>query len=272
MTMNSGLRTKRKDRADQIVVNQGLAENLLKARALIMAGRVFSDGQRIEKPGQTLGLDQEVCLKERQPYASRGGLKLEEALDEFKISVDGKAAADLGASTGGFTDCLLKRGARKVYAVDVDTRQVDIHLREDSRVILLEKNARYLDRSDFEDELDIVTTDLSFISILKVLPAIKEFLGKGDLLSLLKPQFEVGRDQVGKKGLVSDPVLHEEVLDRIIKGALNFGFNVEGLIKTAVCGQRGNQEFFIFWSLRQKSLRSAQVQTLIKEAVWNEKN
>jgi 23S rRNA (cytidine1920-2'-O)/16S rRNA (cytidine1409-2'-O)-methyltransferase len=262
----------KKERADKVIVSRGLAESRHQAQALIMAGLVFTEGQRVEKPGQRIDNDQDILIKERLPYVSRGGLKLAEALEIFNISVEGKIAADLGASTGGFTDCLLQRGARRVYAVDVDIRQLDWRLRADNRVILLEKNARYLQKEDFGGELDIVTTDLSFISVLKVLPAVKEFLDQGKLLSLLKPQFEVGKGQVGKKGIVRDCRLHEEVLDRIIGEAGQKGFKTENLIRSSIRGSKGNREFFILWSLERKSLSQREVQRLIKEAVWNEKN
>ncbi|MGB2764327.1 MAG: TlyA family RNA methyltransferase [Candidatus Aminicenantes bacterium] len=262
----------KKERADKIVTNRGLAESQKKAQALIMAGMVFSEGQRIEKPGQMIGLNQEISLKEKMPYVSRGGLKLKEALEAFNIPVHGKIAADLGASTGGFVDCLLQNGVKMVYAVDVDTSQIDCHLREDPRVICIEKNARYLKKDDFPDVPDIVTTDLSFISVLKVLPAVKEFLGNGWLLSLLKPQFEAGKGQVGKKGVVRDPALHEEVLNKTIKEAYINGFVLRNLIKSSVRGQKGNREFFILWSLSENPLNQGEIQRLIKEAVWNEKN
>lgn len=262
----------KKERADKVLFKRSLAETQEKAQALIMAGLVFSEGQMIKKPGQRIGIDQELIIKEKMPYVSRGGLKLEEALCAFHISVRGKIAADLGASTGGFTDCLLQRRARKVYAVDVDTRQIDWVLGEDSRVVLIRKNARYLEKEDFEENLDIVTTDLSFISVLKILPAVREFLGAGILLSLIKPQFEVGKDQVGKKGVVRDPALHTEVLNRVITEAAKLGFGVKGIVKSSVRGQKGNQEFFIYWSLGGKSLSQSEVRRLIKEAVQNEKS
>ena len=262
----------KKERADKVIVSRGLAESRHQAQALIMAGLVFAKGQRVEKPGQKIDNDQDLLIKERMPYISRGGLKLAEALDVFNVSVRGKTAGDLGASTGGFTDCLLQRGARRVYAVDVDIRQIDWRLREDNRVILIEKNARYLKKEDFGDELDIVTTDLSFISVLKVLPAVKEFLSQGKLLSLLKPQFEVGKGQVGKKGIVRDGRLHEEVLDKITGKADQMGFKMEDLMRSSIRGSKGNIEFFILWSLGGKSLSQRRVKRIIKEAVWNEKN
>lgn len=261
-----------KERADKVVFDKGLAESRQKAQALIMAGRVFSDGERIEKPGQKIHAAQEIVVKEKMPFVSRGGLKLAKALDTFGISVSGKIAADLGSSTGGFTDCLLQRGAQKVYAVDVDTKQIDWRLREDPRVILITKNARYLKKEDFSDFLDIITADLSFISILKVLPAIKSFIGDGSLVALIKPQFEVGKGQVGKKGLVRDPRLHEEVLIKMIEGAEKLGFHTLGLARSSIRGQKGNREFFILWSMCCPAVMPGRLKILTKEAVWNEKN
>jgi 23S rRNA (cytidine1920-2'-O)/16S rRNA (cytidine1409-2'-O)-methyltransferase len=262
----------KKERADKVLASRGLVESQQKAQALIMAGLIFSGEQRIEKPGQMIAVDQELSLKEKIPYVGRGGLKLEEALEAFGITVLDKVAADLGASTGGFTDCLLQKGAKMVYAVDVDTSQIDWRLREDSRVVCIEKNARYLKKDDFAHTPDIITADLSFISVLKVLPAVKEFLGDGPLLSLIKPQFEAEKGQVGKKGIVRDPAIHEEVLSRTTEEALKLGFVTRGLIKSSVRGQKGNREFFVYWSLTEEPLIPDEVQRLIKEAVWNEKN
>lgn len=261
-----------RERADKVVVDQGLADSRQKARALIMAGRVFSDRGRIEKPGQKVDSGLEIIVKEKMPFVSRGGLKLAEALDALEISVTGKIAADLGSSTGGFTDCLLQKGAKKVYAVDVDTRQLDYRLREDSRVIMIEKNARYLEKSDFSDSLDIVTADLSFISLLKVLPAVRNFIGDGALVALIKPQFEVGKGQVGKRGVVRDSRLHEDVLVRMIAGAEKMGFHALGLTRSSIRGQKGNQEFFIQWSVHRPALKPDRLRNKIEEAVGNEKN
>jgi 23S rRNA (cytidine1920-2'-O)/16S rRNA (cytidine1409-2'-O)-methyltransferase len=261
-----------KERADKVVVDKGLADSQQKAQALIMAGRVFADGMRIDKPGQKVDVRQEILVKEQMPYVSRGGLKLSEVLDKWGISVSGKIAADLGSSTGGFTDCLLQKGAQKVYAVDVDIKQLDWQLREDSRVVLIEKNARYLDKQDFADSVDIVTVDLSFISVLKVLSAVKSFIGAGSLVALIKPQFEVGKGQVGKKGVVRDPRLHESVLVRMIEEAEDLGFHAVGLARSPIRGQKGNREFFVFWSLHRSALAPSRMKTLIKEAVWNEQD
>ncbi len=262
----------KKERADKIVAGRGLAESRQKAQALIMAGVVFSEGQRVEKPGKMISIDQEISLKEKMPYVGRGGLKLEEALEAFNIPVKDKIAADLGASTGGFIDCLLQKGIKRIYAVDVDIRQIDWRLREDPRVICIQKNARYLTKDDFDDALDIVTIDLSFISVLKVLPAVEDFVGSGKLLCLVKPQFEVGKGQVGKKGVVRNPALHEEVLGKIIEEAHKMGFALRGIVKSSHRGQKGNREFFVLWSLGKRSLGQGEVQILIKEAVWNEKS
>lgn len=260
-----------KERADKLVVDRGLAESRHKAQALIMAGLVYAGRERVDKPGQRIPFAERISLKKKFPYVGRGGMKLREALDAFGIDVKGMVAADLGASTGGFTDCLLQSGAKHVYAIDVDTTQLDWRLRKDSRVILIEKNARYLNREDFQEDLNLVTMDLAFISILKVLPAIRNFLGEGNLLSLLKPQFEVGKREVGKKGIVRDPTLHQKVLLSITRGAAEEGFELKGLIKTSLRGQKGNREFFAWWTSGE-DFDSGRVKRLVKEVVWDEKN
>ena len=262
----------KKERADKLLVDRGFAPTRQKAQALIMAGLVFSGGRRVEKPGQLLEAEKEILLQSKIPYVSRGGLKLEEGLNKWKIPVEGKIAADFGASTGGFTDCLLQHGARMVYAVDVDVKQLDCHLAEDPRVRRIGKNARYLNRADFAEPPDILTADLAFISILKVLPAVKEFLGRGNMLALLKPQFEVGKGRVGKKGIVRDPALHEETLGRVVDAASTLGFNLRGLLKCATRGQKGNQEFLAWWTLEEGPLSHEEIRAMIKEAVWDEQH
>jgi 23S rRNA (cytidine1920-2'-O)/16S rRNA (cytidine1409-2'-O)-methyltransferase len=261
-----------KERADKLLVEQGLAESRQKAQALIMAGRVFIKGQRVEKPGQPLVVDSQLEVKAPLPFVSRGGLKLAEALDVFQVDVNGKIAADLGASTGGFTDCLLQRGAPRVYAVDVDPRQLDWRLQQDVRVIPIHKNARYLEKSDFPEPLEIVTCDLSFISVLKVLPAIRRILSGAEVLTLVKPQFEAGKGQVGKKGIVRDPAIHQAVLERVLSQAWREGFYPHGLHKCTQKGQKGNQEFFIFWRIDRVGFSWKEVLDIIKEIVRNEKN
>ncbi|NOR15933.1 MAG: TlyA family rRNA (cytidine-2'-O)-methyltransferase [Candidatus Aminicenantes bacterium] len=259
-----------KERADRLMVAQGLAESRQKAQALIMAGLVYSKDQKIDKPGQLLKEDQSLDLKETLPYVSRGGLKLAAALEGFRLSVTDKVAVDLGASTGGFTDCLLQRGACKVYAVDVDTRQLDWGLRQDPRVVLIQKNARYLQKEDIPEKIQFITLDLSFISVLKVLPAVSSLLGSGDLVSLIKPQFEVGKGQVGKKGVIRDLRQHEEVLQQVIQGAQALGFIAGGILRSPIKGQKGNREFFILWSLQAEAMDGERLSHLIKETVWNE--
>ncbi len=262
-----------KDRADKMVVNAGLADSPQKAQALIMAGRVYAGGLKVDKAGQLLDVKQCLTLKQTNPFVSRGGLKIDEALDKFDLHVEEKIAADLGASTGGFTDCLLQRGAAKVYAVDVDTRQIDMKLRQNPRIVLVEKNARYLDIEDIPDVLDLVTIDLSFISVLKVLPAVQKIVGEGVVLSLIKPQFEVERNQVGKKGIVRDWTLHEEVLVSIAQEADRIGFSFLNAMKPFIQGQKGNQEYFFLWTKKDRGQKPSYVFfDIIKETVWDEKH
>jgi len=258
----------KKDRADRVVLSRGLAESREKARALIMAGCVRADGRRVEKPGELLDAGATLSVERGIPFVSRGGLKLSEALDAFGIGVSGRVAADLGASTGGFTDCLLQRGARLVYAVDVSTRQLDWRLRQNPRVVPIEKNARYLRAADFPEHPQLVTMDLSFISVLKVLPAIRQFMADGVVLGLLKPQFEVGKGQVGKRGVVRNPVQHVEVLDKLLSTAHELGFGTRGLHGCRVRGQKGNREFFVHWTLTGPSLSPEKTRELVREVVY----
>jgi len=263
---------KKKERADTLVLSRGLSSSREKARALIMAGLVSSAGKRVEKAGQLIDPEAALSVLKPIPYVGRGGLKLEEALDAFAVDCRGEVAADLGSSTGGFTDCLLQRGARIVYAVDVSISQLDWRLRRDERVFPIEKNARYLREEDFPERPGIVTMDVSFISVLKVLPAIRSFLGNGLLLSLLKPQFEAGKGQVGRKGVLRDPAGHETVLNRVLEEAGELGFVVRGLIKSSVRGQKGNQEFFVCWVLGRDVWPAEKVRELVREVVYDEKN
>jgi len=261
-----------KERADLILTRRGLAETRQKAQALIMAGLVFSGEQRVEKPGQMLDADSDLVLHGRMAFVSRGGMKLQEALAHFRIDPSGRAAADLGSSTGGFTDCLIQNGAARVYAVDVDTRQIDWRLRKDPRVVLIQKNARYLEKADFPEAIDIVTMDLAFISVLKVLPAVGFFAPRASVLALVKPQFEADRRKVGKRGVIRSPEVHEEVLNRVLAEAVGSGFMAEGVFKPSVRGQKGNQEFFVLWTRDGDSNSQDRFKTFIKEAVWDEKD
>ena len=238
-----------KSRADALLVARGLAENRSKAQALVMAGLVFSGERRIDKPGQLLAPDLPLDVRGRpHPWVSRGGQKLDHGLDHFGISVDGAVCVDVGASTGGLTDVLLTRGATKVYAVDVGHGQLDWKLRNDARVVVLERtNARYLTADDIPAPVDMVVCDASFIGLETVLPAPLALTRPGaHLIALIKPQFEVGRDRVGKGGVVRDPELHREVCDRISAWlAARPGWAVLGICESPILGPEGNREFLI---------------------------
>ncbi len=261
-----------KERADKLVVDQGLARSRQRAQALIMAGSIYIREIRVDKPGQLLHADDELSLKQGMPYVSRGGLKLEAGLRYFDISVQDKIMLDLGASTGGFTDCLLQKGARRVYALDVDPRQLDWGLQRDSRVTSLKKNARYLVPADLPEPVDLVTMDLSFISILKVLPALSGLLRPCPVIALVKPQFEAGRDMVGKKGVIRDPQVHLHVLQKVLFGAEELGFGVLKLMPSPIRGQKGNREFLILLKKGPSPLTPEQKAEQIREAVNDEKN
>lgn len=256
-----------KERADKLLAGRGLAPSREKAQALIMAGLVTSAGRPVGKSGELLDAEAPLEVAKPLPFVSRGGLKLEEALGRFDIDVSGLVGLDIGASTGGFVDCLLKRGASRVYAVDVDTKQLDWQLSKDPRVILIEKNARTLVPADIPEPPGIVTMDVSFISVLKILPALAGIPGGWTLVSLIKPQFEAGPKDVGKKGVVRDPAVHAGVLERVIAGARDIGFGLQGLIRCSTHGQKGNVEFFAWWVKGTPDLNVRRVPEWIKEAV-----
>jgi 23S rRNA (cytidine1920-2'-O)/16S rRNA (cytidine1409-2'-O)-methyltransferase len=238
----------KRERLDKLLVEKGITSTREKARALIMAGRVAIEGKVIDKPGTNIDLEAPIQLRgEIFPYVSRGGEKLEGALQAFDINPKGLVAMDVGASTGGFTDCVLQRGARKVYAVDVGYGQLAWKLREDPRVVNLERrNVRYLRREEVEDEIDLILIDTSFISIEKFIPHLLGFLKKGGaILSLIKPQFEVGRGEVGKGGVVRDARLHQKVIDRISNFCRTQELKVLGVTESSLLGPKGNKEFFI---------------------------
>jgi 23S rRNA (cytidine1920-2'-O)/16S rRNA (cytidine1409-2'-O)-methyltransferase len=239
-----------KRRADQLLVEQGLAESRAKAQALVLAGVVSCAGRRVEKPGEQLAADAALAVTgSDHPWASRGGLKLVHALDHFRIAVDGKIALDIGASTGGFTDVLLSRGAGRVYAVDVGYGQLAWKLRQDSRVIVHERlNARYLTRAHIPEMVDIITCDASFIGLATVLPAPLALAGEeAELVALIKPQFEAGREHVGKGGVVRDPAVHNEVCERAAASvAAQAGWTVLGVVESPILGPQGNREFLLY--------------------------
>ena len=236
-----------KSRLDVLLVERGLAPSRERAQALLLAGRVNVEGARAEKPGSRVSVDARIELTgEALHYASRGGLKLEGALEDFAVSPRGKLCMDVGSSTGGFTDCLLAHGARKVYAVDVTIAQLDMKLRRDERVATIEKNARYLRPKDIGEAVDFVTVDVAFISLTKILPAIIGIGAPGtEFLLLVKPQFELERRDVGKGGIVRDARLHEKAIERVSTAAEGAGLEIAGVRSSRVAGAGGNQEFFL---------------------------
>ncbi len=236
------------ERLDVLLVKAGLAPTRERARAYILEGRVLVGGVTVTKAGLRIQPDSELLVKsDPVPYASRGGLKLEKALDEFGIDVNGRTALDCGASTGGFTDCLLGRGAARVYAVDVGYGQLAWELRNDPRVVVMDRtNLRYLEPGRLGELVDLATLDLSFISLRKVWPAVKSLVAPtGVILSLVKPQFEAGRGRVGKKGVIRDPDVHLDVLSSLCEHAADLGLAVAGTCFSPVRGARGNIEFWI---------------------------
>ncbi len=239
-----------KIRLDVLLVNNGLIESRERAKALIMAGQVYIDNQKCDKAGMMVDEEKTVpeIRGEKLKYVSRGGLKLEKAMEEFPITLSGKTAMDIGASTGGFTDCMLQNGAAKVFAVDVGYGQFAWKLRSDERVVNMERtNIRYVTKSDIGCELDFASIDVSFISLRLVLPVAYELLGdNGEVVALIKPQFEAGREQVGKKGVVKDINVHYSVIKTVLDFARNIDFHVAGLSFSPVKGPEGNIEYLAY--------------------------
>ncbi len=235
-----------KIRLDQLVFDRGLADSREKARALILAGQVLVNGQRSDKPGHSIADDARVEVVEKLPYVSRGGIKLAGALDHFHVDVRGLQCIDIGASTGGFTDCLLQRGAAHVFAVDVGHGQLDWRLRNDPRVTVRENvNARFLEAADYP-KFDFAVCDVSFISVTMIVPRIVPLLaGNGRMIILVKPQFEVGREQVGKGGIVRDPALHQQAIDRVRAAVEAEGFTAD-VMESPITGAEGNREFLLY--------------------------
>jgi len=244
-----------KKRIDLLLFERGLFESREKARASVMSGIVFADGQRIDKPGSSVSVDAVIEIRgSTLQYVSRGGLKLEKAMREFGISLDGVAAADIGASTGGFTDCMLQNGAAKVFAIDVGYGQLAWKLRNDSRVVVMERtNIRYVTPEMIGEPLDFASIDVSFISLKLVLPVLKQLLKQGcKAVALVKPQFEAGREKVGKKGVVRDPEVHLEVLEAFCMNSRDNGFDLLDLTYSPIKGPEGNIEYLAYiQSLRE---------------------
>ena len=234
-----------KIRADRLLFERGLADSREQAQVLIMEGVVYTPSGRVLKAGSTIPADVELEVRGRLPFVSRGGVKLAHALDEFDIDVEGLTVLDVGASTGGFTDCLLQRGARQVYAVDVGHGQMDYKLRQDDRVLVMEKtNARH--PFDLPDPVDLLVMDVSFISLTMVVPEAGKHLKPGQyIVALVKPQFEAQKSQVGRGGVIKDPMVHAVVLGKTVNWAVGLGFRVRNMCRSPIQGDAGNQEFFI---------------------------
>lgn len=239
----------KKERIDVLLVERGLIETREKAKRAIMAGLVYSNENRLDKPGEKISSDLPLTIKGNvMPYVSRGGLKLEKALKEFDVHVEGKVLLDIGASTGGFTDCALQNGAKQSYALDVGYNQLAWKLRQDERVIVMERtNFRYVTPADLAGEMpNFASIDVSFISLKLILPVLKTLLvPNSDIIALVKPQFEAGREEVGKKGIVRDPKVHESVINKIIDISLSLGYDVKSLSFSPITGGDGNIEFLL---------------------------
>ena len=237
-----------KERLDVLLVSQGLAASREKAKAIIMSGNVLVNGQREDKAGTMIDVKAEITVKGGQlKYVSRGGLKLEKAMSHFDLTLEGRVCMDVGASTGGFTDCMLQNGAVKVYSVDVGHGQLDWKLRTDPRVVCMEKtNIRYVTPEQIEEPAAFVSIDVSFISLTKVLPPVRELMTEdGEIVCLIKPQFEAGREKVGKKGVVRDPKVHEEVIEKVIDFAATVGLESRELEFSPIKGPEGNIEYLL---------------------------
>lgn len=261
--------TREKKRLDLLLVEKGFFPSREKARAAIMAGQVLVEGQKMSKPGAAVAVESKLEVLATLPYVSRGGLKLARALEVFQINVTGCTALDVGASTGGFTDCLLQAGAARVYAVDVGYGQLAWSLRNDPRVVVLERtNIRYLKPEQLSPPPDFVTVDVSFISLTKVLPVLAGLLAPGAAgVLLIKPQFEAGRQQVGKKGVVRDPLVHEAVLRQIWQEVQRLGWGVFGLTHSPVRGPEGNIEYLLYFATdRPDALDLQTIQQVVREA------
>lgn len=242
----------KKERLDALLVNRGMFESRAKAQAAIMAGQVLVNEQKIEKAGTAVNPECTIrLLGNKLPYVSRGGLKLEKALQIFPISVAEKVVADVGASTGGFTDCALQNGAVKVYALDVGYGQLAWKLRQDERVINMERtNVRYLEEDSLPEKVDAVTIDVAFISLDKILPAVHKILkDSGFVVALIKPQFEAGKENIGKKGVVKDAGVHEDVINNVISFAKQEGFGIAGLDFSPIKGPEGNIEYLLYMTM-----------------------
>ncbi|HFD39858.1 MAG TPA: TlyA family RNA methyltransferase [Anaerolineae bacterium] len=264
--------TGKKVRLDRFLVERGLVESRGQAQRLIMAGQVRLGDRRVDKPGTPVPVTAQVTVTGRLPYVSRGGQKLAAALDAFALDVQGWTVADVGASTGGFTDCLLQRGAARVYAIDVGYGQLAWKLRQDPRVVVMERtNARYLER--LPEAVDLATVDVSFISLRLILPAVVGWLKPGGrIVTLIKPQFEAGREQVGKGGVVRDPAVHRAVVEGLAAWAAEHGLGLRGLIRSPLIGPAGNIEFLAHWEPGAVASWRGMLETAISPRLDSERN
>lgn len=265
-----GASAKGKERLDTVLLSRGLAESREKAAKLILAGAVTVDGRCVDKAGALVSAGAQVAIIDAQKFVSRGGDKLAHALDAFGVPAEGRICLDVGASTGGFTHCLLERGAARVYAVDVGQGQLDAMLRADGRVVVMERtNARYLNIDAFPELPYLATVDVSFISVEKVLPSVFEVLAtKGDVVALVKPQFEVGKGMVGKGGVVRDAAQHRATVARVARFSVLHGWHVRGVTASPLKGPKGNREFFLYLSRMGRSV--AELDALIARVTQEE--
>lgn len=241
----------KKERLDILLVNKGIFTSRERAKTNIMAGKIFVDGHRVDKAGEKVNIDADIIFKGQEiPYVSRGGLKLEKAMKEFDINLEERVCMDIGASTGGFTDCMLQNGARKVFSVDVGYGQFAWKLRTDDRVVCMERtNIRYVTPEDIGEKLDFASIDVSFISLKKIMPATLNLLkDNGEVVALIKPQFEAGREKVGKKGVVRDINVHKEVVTNIVEFLISENINIIGVSYSPIKGPEGNIEYLVYFT------------------------
>lgn len=263
----------KKERLDAAIAKRGLAKSRVQAKAFIMSGIVFINGMKAEKASDMASSDDYIEVRLRgEPFVSRGGVKLDAAILKFGIDVTGKTALDVGASTGGFTDCLLKRGARKVYALDVGYGLLDWKLRNNPRVLPIERfNVRYIKPNDLPEKVDMLTVDVSFISLKKIIPPLKKMMNNGNMVLLVKPQFEVGKGRVGKGGIVRDSDDQKKVLEDIALFCKENDLSVMAIAESPIQGAEGNREFFLYVSNFEKGLSNSKISDLIED-IFNEKD
>lgn len=262
--------SQKKERLDVLLVEKGLANSREKAKTIIMTGNVFVNGQREDKAGTKIKIDSDIWIKENPiPFVSRGGLKLDKAIKEFGIEINNKICMDVGASTGGFTDCMLQNGAKKVYSIDVGYGQFDWNLRQDDRVVCMEKtNIRYVTNEQVEDLIDFVSIDVSFISLTKVLLPVRELMqNNGQIVCLIKPQFEAGREKVGKKGVVREISTHYEVIERIIDYSTSINFHILDISYSPIKGPEGNIEYLLYMEKSCEEVDNAKFKEIYKLVV-----